>query len=59
MTGASSEVKNDSEDDEAYYGDDFDGAMVKCDYRSGSIRRIVPKPCVHSREDELGLSVCA
>ena len=59
MVRASSEIKNDSENNETYDGDDFDRATVQCDHRWGSISRIVSKPRVHVREDELSLSVCA
>ena len=39
MIRASSEVKNDSKDNETYDGDNFDRAVMQCNHRYASVSR--------------------
>jgi hypothetical protein len=52
---ASSEVKNDSKDNESNDCKDLDGAAMECNYRYRSADRW---NCFYAREDEFGFSVC-
>ena len=51
------EVKNDSEDEGAHNGKDFNRTTRRYNYWRGSISRMAPVPRVHSRENRFGLSI--